>query len=81
MPPRKKQTEDSQNEETPNKENEVSTSAEKTTVDISETKAEVKSESKKEEVSGQLFFSTDGSEPEKEEQNPYLEENSKSFLR
>ena len=34
----------------------------------------IKSESKKEEASGQLFFSTDGSGPEKEEQNPYLEE-------
>ena len=74
MPPRKKQTEDPQNEETPNIENEVATSTDKTSVEIPESKAEEKSESKKEEASGQLFFSTDGSGPEKEEQNPYLEE-------
>ena len=74
MPPRKKKTEDPQNEETPNIENEVATSTDKTSVEIPESKAEEKSESKKEEASGQLFFSTDGSGPEKEEQNPYLEE-------
>ena len=74
MPPRKKKTEDPQNEETPNIENEVATSTDKTSVEIPESKAEEKSESKKEEASGQLFFSTDGSGPEKEEENPYLEE-------
>ena len=43
-------------------------------MDESKTKVADKSESNNEDAGGQLFFSTDGSEPEKEEQNPYLEE-------
>ena len=74
MPPRKKQTEDPQNEETPNIENEVANSTEKPSMDETKTKVADKSESNNEDAGGQLFFSTDGSEPEKEEQNPFLEE-------
>ena len=74
MPPRKKQTEDPQNEETSTEEKEVVNSTEKPSTDESKTKVADKSESNNEDAVGQLFFSTDGSEPEKEEQNPYLEE-------
>ena len=74
MPPRKKQTEDPQNEETSTEEKEVVNSTEKPSTDESKTKVADKSESNNEDAGGQLFFSTDGSEPEKEEQNPYLEE-------
>ena len=74
MPPRKKQTEDPQNEETSTEEKEVVNSTEKPSMDESKTKVADKSESNNEDAGGQLFFSTDGSEPEKEEQNPYLEE-------
>ena len=74
MPPRKKQTEDPKNEETSTEEKEVVNSTEKPSMDESKTKVADKSESNNEDAGGQLFFSTDGSEPEKEEQNPYLEE-------
>ena len=74
MPPRKKQTEDPQNEETSTEEKEVVNSTGKPSMDESKTKVADKSESNNEDAGGQLFFSTDGSEPEKEEQNPYLEE-------
>ena len=74
MPPRKKQTEDPQNEKTSTEEKEVVNSTEKPSMDESKTMVADKSESNNEDAGGQLFFSTDGSEPEKEEQNPYLEE-------
>ena len=74
MPPRKKQTEDPKNEKTSTEEKEVVDSTEKPSMDESKTKVADKSESNNEDAGGQLFFSTDGSEPEKEEQNPYLEE-------
>ena len=74
MPPRKKQTEDPENEKTSTEEKEVVNSTEKPSMDESKTKVADKSESNNEDAGGQLFFSTDGSEPEKEEQNPYLEE-------
>ncbi len=74
MPPRKKQTEDPKNEETSTEEKEVVNSTEKPSMDESKTKVADQSESNNEDAGGQLFFSTDGSEPEKEEQNPYLEE-------
>ena len=74
MPPRKKQTEDPKDEKTSTEEKEVVNSTEKPSMDESKTKVADKSESNNEDAGGQLFFSTDGSEPEKEEQNPYLEE-------
>ena len=74
MPPRKKQTEDPKDEKTSTEEKEVVDSTEKPSMDESKTKVADKSESNNEDAGGQLFFSTDGSEPEKEEQNPYLEE-------
>ena len=74
MPPRKKQTEDPKNEKTSTEEKEVVNSTEKPSIDETKSKVADKSESNNEDAGGQLFFSTDGSEPEKEEQNPFLEE-------
>ena len=74
MPPRKKQTENLEKEESSKTENDMVVSDESPVVDSKEIATESNSGANEEAGSGQLFFSTDGSEPEKAEENPYLEE-------
>ena len=74
MPPRKKQTENLEKEESSKTENDMVVSDESPVVDSKEIATESNSGANEEAGSGQLFFSTDGSEPEKVEENPYLEE-------
>ena len=74
MPPRKKQTENLEKEESSKTENDMIVSDESPVVDSKEIATESNSGANEESGSGQLFFSTDGSEPEKAEENPYLEE-------
>jgi hypothetical protein len=73
MPPRKKTT-----EETPSDQEQASEvkagDASTKSVESPEKTSLKKNKLKEDNDSGQLFFSTDGSEPDKEERNPYLDE-------
>ena len=72
MPPRKKTTEDTKTEpEASSVETTSDSSNEPTEVDNKDLKSDAGVSS--EEASGQLFFSTDGSEPSKDDENPYLD--------
>ena len=74
MPPRKKQTDEPVDDVSSIKENVVIDSDEKTqTASENDTIAETAKSPTEEDSGGQLFFSTDGSEPEKSDENPYLE--------
>ena len=71
MPPRKKTTEDTNIEpEAGSDEMKSDSSNEPTEVDNNDLNSEASVSS--EEASGQLFFSTDGAEPAKVDENPYL---------
>ena len=74
MPPRKKQTDEPVDDVSSIKENVVIDSDEKPqTASENDTIAETAKSPTEEDSGGQLFFSTDGSEPEKADENPYLE--------
>ena len=74
MPPRKKQTDEPVDDVSSIKENVVIDSDEKPqTASENDTIAETAKSPTEEDSGGQLFFSTDGSEPEKSDENPYLE--------
>ncbi|MBD36504.1 MAG: transcription termination factor Rho [Opitutae bacterium] len=73
MPPRKKTKEEAPSDKEPAPETKDTVS----NADLSSTATEdspKKDKINEENESGQLFFSTDGSESEKEEKNPYIEE-------
>ena len=72
MPPRKKQTENLEKEESSKTENDMVVSDEIPVVDSKEIAMKVIREPMKKQ--GVANASTDGSEPEKAEENPYLEE-------
>ena len=72
MPPRKKITEEAKAEEDPSLKN-ASTPDPDIPNDSGIQSEPSNAESKGEDDNGQLFFSTDGTEPKKEEDNPYLE--------
>lgn len=73
MPPRKKTKEEtpSDNEPVPETKDTVSTADLASTAQEDSPKKDKINEGNE---SGQLFFSTDGSESEKEEKNPYIED-------
>ncbi|MEC8244289.1 MAG: transcription termination factor Rho [Verrucomicrobiota bacterium] len=74
MPQRKKQTDEPVDDASSIKENVVKDSDEnKQTASENDTIAETAKSANEEDSGGQLFFSTDGSEPEKGDENPYLE--------
>ena len=74
MPQRKKQTDEPVDDASSIKENVVKDSDEnKQTASENDTIAETAKSPTEEDSGGQLFFSTDGSEPEKGDENPYLE--------
>ena len=77
MPTKRKTKKDEKKAEAPEGESAVPDPVEKTgDEDSGETGSSKDSPGKKED--GQLFFSTDGSEPEQEKENPYLEKDSAS---
>ena len=77
MPPRKKTKEEPKPEDaSPNKTEDAKDANAPATSGNTEEKAR-DAETKSKDDSGQLFFSTDGSAPEKEEKNPYIEDGSK----
>lgn len=74
MPQRKKQTDEPVDDASSIKEHVVKDSDEnKQTASENDTIAETAKSPTEEDSGGQLFFSTDGSEPEKDDENPYLE--------
>ena len=74
MPQRKKQTDEPVDDASSIKENVVKDSDEnKQTASENDTSAETAKSANEEDSGGQLFFSTDGSELEKGDENPYLE--------
>ena len=74
MPQRKKQTDETVDDASSIKEHVVKDSDEnKQTASENDTIAETAKSATEEDSGGQLFFSTDGSEPEKGDENPYLE--------
>ena len=74
MPQRKKQTDEPVDDASSIKENVVKDSDEnKQTASENDTIAETAKSATEDDSGGQLFFSTDGSEPEKGDENPYLE--------
>ena len=74
MPQRKKQTDETVDDASSIKEHVVKDSDEnKQTASENDTIAETAKSPTEEDSGGQLFFSTDGSEPEKGDENPYLE--------
>ena len=77
MPPRKKTTEDTNTEPEAGSDEMMSDSSnEPAKFDNNNLNSEASVSS--EETSGQLFFSTDGSEPAKDDENPYLDGNDQS---
>ena len=77
MPPRKKTKEEPKPEDaSPNKTEDAKDANAPATSGNTEEKAR-DAETKSKDDSGQLFFSTDGSAPEKEEKNRYIEDGSK----
>lgn len=79
MPPRKKQTENSPKEEASINENEINGSKDPLPIETQEQIPSKEAESQIAESTGQLFFSTDGTQPEPNEQNPFLEEGKDSL--
>ena len=73
MPPRKKTTEETSSDQEPASEVKASDASTQSVKSTAKTSLK-KNKQKEVDDSGQLFFSTDGSEPDKEERNPYLEE-------
>jgi transcription termination factor Rho len=73
MPPRKKTTEDTPSDNDIPSDVEAIDADPKPDESVKKTSPK-KSDLKKDSDSGQLFFSTDGTEPDKEEKNPYLDE-------
>jgi len=73
MPPRKKTTEETPSDQEPASEVKAGDASTKS-VESTEKTSLKKNKLKEDNDSGQLFFSTDGSEPDKEERNPYLDE-------
>jgi transcription termination factor Rho len=73
MPPRKKTTEDTPSDkDTPSDVKAID--ADPKPDESAKKTSPKKSDLKEDSDSGQLFFSTDGTEPDKEEKNPYLDE-------
>ena len=73
MPPRKKTTEDTPSDNDIPSDVEAIDADPKPDESVKKTSPK-KSDLKEDSDSGQLFFSTDGTEPDKEEKNPYLDE-------
>ena len=79
MPPRKKTTEDTPSDkDTPSDVKAID--ADPKPDESAKKSSPKKSDLKEDSDSGQLFFSTDGTEPDKEEKNPYLDEEKEAKL-
>ena len=79
MPPRKKTTEDTPSDkDTPSDVKAID--ADPKPDESAKKPSPKKSDLKEDSENGQLFFSTDGTEPDKEEKNPYLDEEKEAKL-